>query len=315
VKFLNPRIAKWAPKLIRNKLATSTELGNELGRPNINPVWTPTRNEKITRPYYYLGKNWALTQLSNGLPFFVNTDDHGISTWIILGGTWENFVDDVLCAYAQPGMTVLDIGANLGYYTIKLADRIGPQGHLHAFEPNPELAPFVRENININGFRDRCSFYEVAASDVTGANILVFEYSNMGGGGFAAPAPDKRRAEVQLRRLDDILNGVALVDLVKIDVEGHEPYVLRGAKRLIERSAHCAYMLEIALDTWLPHGPIEDQIAALGEGKILFVVPHSGSPFRIERSTVNAYLQQQSGVSYIFICPEQEASRVMGRGR
>jgi hypothetical protein len=74
-------------------------------------------------------------------------------------------------------------------------------------------------------------------------------------------------------------------------------------------------MLEIALDTWLPHGPIEDQIAPLGEGKILFALPHNGSPFRIERSTVKAYLQQQSGVSYIFICPEQEASRVMGRGR
>jgi FkbM family methyltransferase len=312
MKFLNRRIAKWASKVIRNELAKSTELVDELGQPKINPVWMCTRNKQITRPYYYLGKNWALTQLSNGLPFFVNTDDHGIATWIILGGTWENFVDDVLCAYAQPGMTVLDIGANLGYYTIKLADRIGPQGHLHAFEPNPELAPFVRENININGFRGRCSFYEIAASDVTGANTLVFEYSNMGGGGFAAPAPGKKSAEVQLRRLDDILDGVAMVDLVKIDAEGHEPYVLRGAKRLIERSAHCAYMLEIALDTWLPHGPIEDRIAPLAEGKILFAVPHSGGPVRIERSTVNAYLEQQSGVSYVFLCPEQEASRIMG---
>ena len=138
MKFLNRRIAKWASKVIRNELAKSTELVDELGQPKINPVWMCTRNKQITRPYYYLGKNWALTLLSNGLPFFVNTDDHGIATWIILGGTWENFVDDVLCAYAQPGMTVLDIGANLGYYTIKLADRIGPQGHLHAFEPNPE---------------------------------------------------------------------------------------------------------------------------------------------------------------------------------
>ena len=65
------------------------------------------------RPYYYLGTNWALTQLSNGLPFFVNTDDRGISTWIVLGGTWENFVDDIMQDILRPNDVCLDVGANL----------------------------------------------------------------------------------------------------------------------------------------------------------------------------------------------------------
>src|SRR5262245_54360926 len=106
----------------------------------------------MSRMYCYLGGNRALTQLSTGQPFFVNTDDRGIATWIMLGGIWETFVDDVLCRLARPGMNFLDIGANMGYYSVKIGGLIGPSGKIFSFEPNPEIYPFLKDNMEVNGF-------------------------------------------------------------------------------------------------------------------------------------------------------------------
>ena len=85
------------------------------------------------RPYYYLGNRRGLTRLASGEPFFVNTSDHGITSWIIMGGTWETFVDDILSNIVRPGDRVLDAGANQGYYTIRLGTIVGPEVRVVAF--------------------------------------------------------------------------------------------------------------------------------------------------------------------------------------
>lgn len=135
----------------------------------------------LRRPYFYLGGNWALTQLSTGHLFYVNTDDRQITPWIISGGSWENFVDDIIWEYIQPGMTVIDIGANLGYYTIKMGLKVGPNGRVFSFEPNPQLVPFIAQNIAINGFDSRCTLFATAVGDRIGKSELVVNAGCLGG--------------------------------------------------------------------------------------------------------------------------------------
>ena len=71
-------------------------------------------------------------------------------------------------------MTVVDVGANLGYYTVKLGGLIGPPGRVYSFEPNPELTEFVVRNIDINGFNGRCTFFPAAAGAKKGTAELTF---------------------------------------------------------------------------------------------------------------------------------------------
>ena len=90
-----------------------------------NSITVERLGENTSRPYFYLGGNWGLTRLSTGEPFFVNTNDRGITPWIIMGGKWETFVDDIMQELLREGDICLDIGANMGYYTIKMLSKIG----------------------------------------------------------------------------------------------------------------------------------------------------------------------------------------------
>lgn len=231
------------------------------------------------RPYYYLGKQRALTQLSNGLPFFVNTMDAGITTWIILGGTWENFVDDILCALARPGDRFLDAGANLGYYTIKIANIVGPTGRVVSFEPNPELYPFLEQNVSINGFSGRCEVHRLALGSGDGHARLVFDYSNMGGGTLLhaqATPTDAVEVEVSVVAGDAVLSGQAF-DLLKFDVEGAEPLAARGLAQTLAASAHAPIVVEINPAMWSMHGPFEDHLQLFTQGrKLAFEICHDG---------------------------------------
>lgn len=260
----------------------------------------------IARPYYYLGGNWALTQLSTGQPFFVNTNDRGIATWIILGGTWENFVDDILSAYVQPGMTIVDVGANMGYYTVKLGGLVGSTGRVYAFEPNPELTEFVVRNIDINGFNERCVLYQAAAGAEAGTAELSFPYWNMGGGFLRREGDPRyeRSAQVEVVTVDQSLRDVPKVDLFKIDAEGYEPLVLAGASKVLARSPACAVLSEIYLAAWERFGRFENLVEPVAAGRMIFAITHDTRLVPIRAPEIRPYLEAtNSSMAYFLFCP------------
>jgi FkbM family methyltransferase len=258
------------------------------------------------RPYYYLGGNWALTQLSNGLPFFVNTNDRGIATWIILGGTWENFVDDVLCALARPGQTFIDVGANLGYYTIKIGNLVGPSGRVFSFEPNPELFPFLAENIIVNGFSGRATAHRLAAGAATGHSTLQFTYSNMGGGHVAVPGgtPGTNDVTVGIVRLDDILPPDQAVDLIKIDAEGFEPLIFQGMEGVLTRSPEAAIVTEISINHWERFGDPLEILDRVRGTRRTYLIGHDGKLTLVASSDLRSRVSR-AFVSYVLLLPDR----------
>lgn len=259
------------------------------------------------RPYYYLGRNRALTRLSSGQPFFVHTADRGISPWIIMGGVWETFVDDVLCTLLRPADVFLDVGANMGYYTVKAGSIVGPQGRVFAFEPNPDLFPVLLDNIDINGFNGRVTPFALAAGAEAGSSRLRVNPTNMGGGWVAAPgspgasAPDGLRIDIE--RVDALLPPGTVADVVKIDTEGFEPLVLRGMAETLARSPSCALVVEISLLQWRQYGDPFAILAQLTESRRLFLIPHQGA---LVPQTV-AQLREAvtpDFVSYVAMVPE-----------
>ena len=140
-----------------------------------------------------------------------------------------------LTRLVRPGMTVVEVGSNLGLYTVLLSRLVGAKGHVLAFEPDPNLAPLLKwsgaasgcDNILIHAKalgrkRDRLMLHTLSVN--SGDNHL----SDGGGRLF------RRSVEVEVVTMDEVAPGL-VPDLVKIDVQGWELEVLRGMGHLLDR--------------------------------------------------------------------------------
>ena len=143
-------------------------------------------------------------------------------------GTWEPEVQETVAGLLQPGQVVYDIGASSGFYTLIAARAIGPAGVVVAFEPLPSSAVDLRKNIVLNGL-ENVIVLELAIGDSPGRAVLVEA------GLQAAVAVAAAGVAVDVVTLDDLVAGerVPPPDLIKMDVEGAELAVLRGATRTL----------------------------------------------------------------------------------
>jgi FkbM family methyltransferase len=151
--------------------------------------------------------------------------------------------------FLQPGMTVLDIGAHHGYYTLLASKLVGSAGRVIAFEPSPREQKALRLNLILN----RCgnvSVQRVALGrEETETTLYVAGGRQTGCNSLRPPAiPDEASpVRVHVTRLDDWLDRqkIAQVDFVKVDVEGAELEVLKGAERLFDRKPRPVILAEV----------------------------------------------------------------------
>ena len=148
----------------------------------------------------------------------------------ILNGTYEREQTALFERLLRPGHTVLDVGANVGYYTLLASVLVGDAGRVHAFEPEPRNAGFLRRHAAINR-RGNVRVEQAAVSDRAGT--ARFDFGSGSGTGHLA---DAGALEVRTLRLDDYCAEHGLApDALKIDVEGAEVSVLEGARQTLER--------------------------------------------------------------------------------
>jgi FkbM family methyltransferase len=261
------------------------------------------------RPYFYLGGNRALTQLLAGEFFYVNTEDRSITPWILLGGYWEIFVDDILCALARPGDTFIDVGANMGYYTVRIGARVGAEGKVYSFEPNPHMYGFLSDNIMINAFESRSKLFKTAVGSEAGEAWFSFERREPGGG---VVHDEQLGVEGEIRvpivKLDDVIPQDRPIDLIKIDVEGFEPQALKGMRGLLDRSPDAAVVVEMAYEQWARFGdPIAMLIEAAG-GRDIYRIHHQGWIQILPKENPESVLEA-GFVSYLLLLPPTAARR------
>jgi FkbM family methyltransferase len=178
----------------------------------------------------------AIVPLRCGAKIRVTSVDH-LQLLIYYLGVFEPSSVSVLRNCLRPGTTVIDIGANIGFYTLECAVAVGPTGRVVSIEAAPEHARAVRDNLQLNVIGN-VTVLEVALGESAreavltrpdGANLGMFTLGAVSG---------RQEYRVQVRTLDEMLEkeGVTHVDFIKIDIEGSELGALRGASRLIERS-------------------------------------------------------------------------------
>jgi FkbM family methyltransferase len=171
-----------------------------------------------------------------GARIHLNPRDPVVSGALALG-VYEKPETRFFLKTIAPGMTFLDVGANVGYYSALALARIGPAGRVIAFEPDPETFEYLQRTIAANG-QDRATALNKGLADAPGTLRLYRNSSNRGDNRFYANDLADNSVEVEVARADDVLAslGIGKVDLIKIDVQGFEGKVLYGLERTIRNS-------------------------------------------------------------------------------
>ncbi|HUA54447.1 MAG TPA: FkbM family methyltransferase [Candidatus Sulfotelmatobacter sp.] len=147
---------------------------------------------------------------------------------------WELTQTRWLAQRARPTDTLLDLGANLGYYTV-LMSRLAPDGCVHAFEPDPENFALLRRNCELNGCRN-VVLHNVALADRDGAGALYRSGHNAGDHRISAQTSPEPPVAIAIETADAVLADLPRVDIVKCDIQGAEVTAFRGMQRLMARS-------------------------------------------------------------------------------
>ncbi|MFZ0335392.1 MAG: FkbM family methyltransferase [Candidatus Acidiferrales bacterium] len=163
-------------------------------------------------------------------------------------GCYELSKQQALKQFLRPGSTFVDVGCNKGDFALLASRLVGSQGRVLAFEPHPENCHWIRRSIAKNAYHN-LDLYELALSDANGiAQLHLGEKSGFHTLLAGTPRKETGTIQVQTRRLEDLLAEVQFerpIDAIKIDVEGAEMSVLRGARETISRNPHIVLFLDI----------------------------------------------------------------------
>jgi len=173
--------------------------------------------------------------LRDGARFCINRSDY--MQWHIYVNlpdhSWKSAID-----HLSEGATIFDVGANSGAFSLKLAVNSYTTGieqlTIHAFEPNPTVVDVFTENLKLNAtLTERVKICPLALGNLDGTCAIQFDESNTGAGRVV----ENGESTIEILKLDTYVqeNQIQNVTFIKIDVEGFEPEVLKGAKETIEK--------------------------------------------------------------------------------
>lgn len=238
---------------------------------NADFLWRATR-PLYTRLLKIIGKG-KLARLFNGTDrVLVPVEFHGHPE------AYEPDVWRALMEEVRPGDTVVDVGAAYGLYTVALAKRVGESGHVYAFEPSPGMLRWLRQLIALNGVKARVNVFPHAAGDQDA--MITFNGERSTQSHVTHEASD-HSIEVRSVKLDTALAGKA-VGVMKIDVEGFEEHVLRGADELLSDPRRAPRKIFIEVHPYAWH-----QFGVSSESLLAFLHDHDYQVFDLQANVVH----------------------------
>lgn len=199
------------------------------------------------------------------------------------------------------GGCALDVGANLGAYSLLLAQWVGAAGHVYAFEPNPIVAGGLESHVVMNGFKDRITIVQSAVSDRPGK--CGFSFGDSIGSGRLESHNETRlapeRVDVESVPLDEFCRQNMLQpQFIKVDVEGAEFEVLEGARELIQSwRSNLRFFVELHPSVWERQGRGKKEWMALLDRLSLkmVMIAHGLDPWSVEGVCVELVPNRRTG--------------------
>jgi len=197
-------------------------------------------------------------------PDFIEIDGHKLfldkldSLELFLHGSHEEFETETVKKIIKKGDIVLDVGANIGYYTLIFAKLVGKDGIVFAFEPEPTNFDLLKKNVTINGYKN-VILIRKALSDRTGKTKLFLSEVHLGDHRIIDPKETRNSIEIDTITGEDYFRDLnKKINFIKMDIQGAEILALRGMSSLLQKMNEIKIMIEFA-PIWLKYGndPLE----------------------------------------------------------
>lgn len=192
----------------------------------------------------------AMAQTADGI-FHFDVRDNIIGWSIAYDGVWEKAETDFVKSVVQPGDFVVDVGANIGWYTVVLGKLVGENGRVFAFEPESRSYDLLCRNVNENRLVDRCRLFDAAllaragtyelerAEDNFGDNRIRFRSAPECGNNMYGEE-SRRTLAVQALTLDEAMQVAGAehspIKLIKVDAQGSEVAIFEGAQKTLAQT-------------------------------------------------------------------------------
>jgi len=249
-----------------------------------HPAAAETPRVRVPHPY----RGRPLTRVeSDAGPLWFHATDGVMLPFVQHNHTWDPDVGTLLKTLVRPGMTFVDVGANVGYFTRLIATTCRPAA-IHAFEPHPEVVDVL--GLNVWGLGPDVTVWPLALGAETGTVVLESAEHNVGDTRVFTAAEGQASMVSAVARFDDLVSGP--VDVVKIDVQGFETAVLRGMHRTIVENPRIAITLEFWPGALRDRG--EDPRAVLAQYRAMGFAVHllrEGAPLVAEADEIMRFCE------------------------
>jgi FkbM family methyltransferase len=211
-------------------------------------------------PSAYCCTNEIVASTVHGQKILLDGNDLSVTPDVALRGYHEWPEEAFVRRTLRGGDWFVDVGANVGVFSILAASRCGHLGRVLAFEPNPRVSRLLSKSAVMNWYHDRIKIFEVALGDEEGRGLLSFHPHRLGDGQIAADEKgaqpfrltgkflQQNQIEIPISRLDGIIPVDLPIKILKIDAEGHEHKILDGSRRLLSGRAFDFILLEASAE-------------------------------------------------------------------
>jgi|GEM_PF-915852 len=155
-----------------------------------------------------------------------------VDEYIFMHHQWEEPIARLLSEQLVEGSVLVDVGANIGAFTIPMAKHVCDAGRVFAFEPHPRLVTQIEKSLKYNVLQNTTVINKACGATV-GEQTLYVKSKNVGGSSLVASLEQDERVPLRVTTLDIELADVEKIDVIKIDVEGYELEVLQGTQNII----------------------------------------------------------------------------------
>lgn len=181
------------------------------------------------------------TKVHGGILLLTNIHDNGIGTYLFLRGEYASARISEIRKAVKKGDIVIDIGANIGYFTVLLASLVGPEGKVYAFEPDPRNFSLLQHTIERNGYTNVIA--EQKAVSNTAGEFLLYQAQSWAANSLTNTG-HVSSVKVNVITLDDFLSDESRINFIKMDIDGSEPLAIQGMAQLIKRSPNLQVLAE-----------------------------------------------------------------------